>query len=373
MHARAPDQAATVVIPEEETAYWVAISRVPHVGPARIERLLRRFGSLRAAWGAPSHELRAVLDARPLQELLEARGRVEPERELQRLAEKGMRAVYPGYPEYPRLLAEISGRPSVLYLRGELTAADERAVAIVGTRRSTPYGRQAAERIAGELAQAGVTVISGLARGVDGMAHQAALQAGGRTIAVLGSGVDVIYPAEHRLLAERILEAGAIVSEQPPGAKPDAQNFPARNRIVSGMAVGVVVIEAPLRSGALITASFAGDQGREVFVVPGSVFAASSEGTNALLRDGARVVRDGLDVLEDLGIGSDRPSPALQSQLPLGEKEQRVYAAVGSEPRHIDEIAEEAGLSAADAGATMLTLELSGFVRNHGAQFYVLR
>jgi DNA processing protein len=357
----------------DDTAYWVAISRVPHVGPARIERMRARFGSLREAWAAPDHELRAVLEARPLAELLEARRRTEPLRELERLAEKGMRALHPGHAEYPRLLAEISGRPSVLYIRGELTRTDETAVAIVGTRRSTPYGRQAAERIAGELAQAGVTVISGLARGIDGVAHQAALQAGGRTIAVLGSGVDVIYPGEHRLLAERIVEAGAIVSEQPPGAKPDAQNFPARNRIVSGMSVGVVVIEAPLRSGALITASFAGDQGREVFVVPGSVFAASSEGTNGLLRDGARIVRDGLDVLEDLGIGAGQRANAVQSLFPFGEKEQRVYVAVGREPRHIDEIAEEAGLSAGEVGAALLTLELGGLVRNHGAQFYVLR
>jgi DNA processing protein len=357
----------------DDVAYWVAVSRVPHIGPARIDRLVQRFGSLRAAWSAPSHELRAVLDARPLSELLETRVRVEPLRELERLRERGVRAVYPGHPGYPRFLAEISGRPSVLYVRGELTSEDDAAVGIVGTRRSTPYGRQAAERIAGELAQAGVTVISGLARGVDGAAHRAALDAGGRTIAVLGSGVDVIYPAEHRQLAERMLESGAIVSEQPPGAKPDAQNFPARNRIISGMSLGIVVIEAPLRSGALITASFAGDQGRDVFVVPGNVFAPSSEGTNQLLRDGARIVRDGRDVLEDLGIGEDRRLAPSQQQLPLTENEQRLLSVVGSEPRHIDELMEASGLTVTEVGVTLMGLELSGLVRNHGAQFYALR
>jgi DNA processing protein len=364
------DSAADVA---DETAFWVAVSRVPHIGPARIERLVQRFGSLRAAWSAPTHELRAVLDSRPLSELLETRGKVEPQREIERLRERGIDAVYPGHPGYPKYLAEISGRPSILYVRGELTPADETAVGIVGTRRSTPYGRQAAERIAGELAQAGVTVISGLARGVDGIAHRAALEAGGRTIAVLGSGVDVIYPSEHRQLAERMLESGAIVSEQPPGAKPDAQNFPARNRLISGMALGIVVIEAPLKSGALITASFAGDQGREVFVVPGNVFAPSSEGTNQLLRDGARLVRDGRDVLEDLSIGPARPSSAVQQSLVLSENEQRVVAAVKHEPRHIDELVEETGMPVAEVGALLFALELNGVVRNQGAQFYVLR
>jgi DNA processing protein len=359
--------------PDTEAAYWLAFSRVPYIGPARIERLLSVFGSLAVAWSAPPEVLRAALDARPLSELLTARSRLDPQRELDRVLALGIRPTYPGHPAYPRLLAEISGRPPVLYVRGEIAAADEEPVAIVGTRRATPYGRQAAERIAAELAQAGVTVISGLARGVDAAAHRAALEAGGRTIAVLGSGPDVIYPADHRRLADQILQAGAIVSELPPGAKPDAQNFPARNRIISGLSLGVVVVEAPARSGALITASFAGDQGREVFVVPGSIFAQSSEGANELLRDGARVVRSGIDVLDDLGLGRDAEARAVQSQLVLDEPERRLLAAVRDEARHIDELAEATGLSAGETGALLLTLELKGLVRNHGAQFYVRR
>lgn len=358
---------------EDDAAYWLAVSRVPYIGPARIERLVQRFGTLEAAWGAPRDELRAVLESKPLAELLAARGKVQPQRELERIEAQGIAVTHPGHRAYPRLLAEAAGRPSILYVRGELTPADETGVAIVGTRRATPYGRQVAERIATELAQAGVTVISGLARGVDGVAHRAALAAGGRTVAVLGSGPDVIYPAEHRRLAEGILESGAIVSEHPPGAPPDAQNFPARNRIISGMSLGVVVIEAPLRSGALITATFAADQGREVFVVPGSVFSHASEGTNSLLRDGARIVRDGADVLEDLNLGSGWASTALQTEMPLDENERRVYEAVGSEARHIDELAEVAGLAAGHAAAILLTMELKGLVRNHGAQYYVRR
>jgi DNA processing protein len=355
-----------------ETAFWLAVSSVPYIGPARIERLLHTFGSLSVAWSAPAEELRVALESRSLSALLAARSRIDPAGELERLGRLGIRAVHPGHPSYPRLLAEISGRPSILYVRGELVPADDASVAIVGTRRATPYGRQAAERIAAELAQAGITVVSGLARGVDAVAHRAALEAGGRTIAVLGSGPDVIYPAEHGRLAEQILESGAILSEFPPGAKPDAQNFPARNRIVSGMTLGTLIVEAPARSGALITASFAGDQGREVFVIPGSIFAQTAEGTNALLRDGARLVRDGADILEDLGLGGRDPV-VTQTQLLLGEDEQRLFEAVGKEARHIDELAEDAGLSAGAASALMLTLELKGLVRNHGAQYYVLR
>lgn len=357
---------------DSETAFWLAISRVPFIGPARVERLLQTFGSLSAAWAAPAEELRVALESRSLSELLAARSRIDPAGDLDRLRRLGISAVHPGHPSYPRLLAEISGRPSLLYVRGELAAADDTSVAIVGTRRATPYGRQAAERTAAELAQAGITVVSGLARGVDAAAHRAALEAGGRTIAVLGSGPDVIYPAEHRRLAEQILESGAILSEFPLGAKPDAQNFPARNRIVSGMTLGTLIVEAPARSGALITASFAADQGREVFVLPGSIFAQTSEGTNALLRDGARLVRDGADILEDLGLGGGG-SVATQSQMVLDDNERRLYAALGKEARHIDELAEEAGLSAGAASALMLTMELKGLVRNHGAQYYVLR
>jgi DNA processing protein len=368
------DRQHTIESPEadSETAFWLAISRVPYIGPARIERLLQTFGSLSVAWSAPREELRVALEPRSLSELLAARSRVDPAGELERLTRSGIGGVHPGHPSYPRLLAEISGRPSILYVRGELTPADDAPVAIVGTRRATPYGRQAAERIAAELAQAGVTIVSGLARGVDAAAHRGALEAGGRTIAVLGSGPDVIYPAEHRRLAEQILESGAILSELPPGTKPDAQNFPARNRIVSGMTLGTLIIEAPLRSGALITATFAADQGREVFVIPGSIFAQTAEGTNALLRDGARLVRDGADILEDLGISGSGPVLA-QSQMSLDENELKLLTALGKEARHIDELADEAELSAGAVSALMLTMELKGLVRNHGAQYYVLR
>lgn len=357
---------------DREAAFWAAFANVRHIGPARIARLCSKFVSLSEAWSAPTESLRLVLEPRALSELVAARRTVDPERQLERLSERGIRVLHAEHPEYPPLLAEASGRPTVLYMRGELTPQDAQGVGIVGTRRSTPYGRSVTERIARDLASAGVTIISGLARGIDAVAHHVALEAGGRTIAVMGSGVDVIYPAEHRRLAEGILESGALLSEQPPGAKPDAPNFPARNRIISGMSLGVVVVEAPLRSGALITANFAADQGREVFVVPGNVGNDNSEGTNQLLRDGARIVRDGADILADLNMTSGPPAQ-LSLQLPATQEEARVFASLSNEPLHIDEIAEVALLPAREVAQTLLMMELKGTARNCGAHYYVRR
>ena len=318
----------------------------------------------------PMDSLRLVLEPRALAELASARRVVEPERQLEELRRRGIRILHVEHREYPRLLTEASGRPTVLYIRGRLAPADDRSVGIVGTRRSTSYGKSVTERISEELAAAGVTVVSGLARGIDAVAHHVALESGGRTVAVLGSGVDVIYPAEHRRLVERILENGAVISEQPPGAKPDAPNFPARNRIISGMSLGVVVIEAPARSGALITANFAADQGRDVFVVPGNVGNATSAGTNQLLRDGARIVRDGADILEDLGIGASPPAQ-LSLQLPASPEEALVLRCLDGEPLHIDEIADAANLSSREVAEILLMMELKGMARNCGAQYYV--
>ncbi|HEX5498308.1 MAG TPA: DNA-processing protein DprA, partial [Thermomicrobiales bacterium] len=272
----------------DDTKYWVAFHQAPYIGPVRIERLRRHFGDLERAWAADARALAAVLDGRAVENLLRTRRALDPDREMERIARCCAEAIALDNPRYPRLLREISAPPPVLYVRGELTAADDVAVAIVGTRRASASGREIAGRLGEDLAAAGVTIVSGLARGIDGAAHQAALRAEGRTIAVLGSGPDVIYPPEHRLLAERIADRGAVLSDYPPGRKPDAMNFPARNRIISGLSLGVVLVEAPAKSGALITADFAADQGRDVFVAPGSMLAASSAGSNALLRDGAR-------------------------------------------------------------------------------------
>lgn len=358
---------------EGEIAAWVGFDLVSGIGPARFSRLRERYGDLANAWSAPASELRSVLDERALAKLHEVRSSGAAERMWQRLAETSVRAVTLIDSEYPALLAEIPAPPPVLYVRGVLLPEDRVAVAIVGTRRMTSYGREMAERIAQGLAQAGVTVVSGLALGIDGVAHRAAVEAGGRTIAVMGCGVNVPYPASHRQLAEQIAGQGALLSDYPPDRKPDAANFPARNRIISGLTLGTVVIEAPERSGALITVNFAADQGRDVFIVPGSVLSQASAGCHRLLRDGARLVRSADDILEDLqlspSVGREERA-ALQTELPLDDDERRVLAILGPDPQHIDEIATAANRPIREIASQLTMLELKGLVRNTGAQHY---
>ena len=349
----------------------VALSQVTHIGPVRLGRLRDHFGSLALAWNASEAELRQVLDERTYRAVTISRERISPDAVMQRIVNSGVEVATVLDDVYPRILREIPGPPPVLYYRGTLPAQDEPTVAIVGTRRATSYGREATARIAAELAAAGVTIISGLAKGIDGFAHRAALDAGGRTIAVLASGVDVIYPPEHRQLAERIMESGALVSDYPPGTKPDAPNFPARNRIISGLSLATVVVEAPTRSGALITVGFAADQGRDVYAVPGSILSSASEGTNRLLRQGATPLTSAAELLEDLRLTPVAREEPEQVAFPMTDEERSIYALVTAEPQHIDELAYSAGLTISAASALMTMLELKGLVANAGAQHFV--
>ncbi|MCI0439337.1 MAG: DNA-processing protein DprA, partial [Chloroflexi bacterium] len=254
---------------DDELKYWIAFNRVPRIGRARFMLLEQRFGSMRDAWLAAASELTSAgLDARAVQMVVSRRQTIDPDAELGALSSSGARALTWHDDEYPPRLKEIYDLPPVLYVRGSLLPGDERSVSVVGTRKPSAYGREAAYRLSYDIARSGVTIVSGLARGVDAIAHRAALDAGQRTIAVMGSGVDVIYPREHTSLAEQILQNGALVSEHPLGTRPDAQHFPRRNRIMSGMTLGTVVIEASEQSGALLTANHALEQNREVFAVP---------------------------------------------------------------------------------------------------------
>lgn len=349
----------------------VALSQVTHIGPVRLGRLLDHFGSLSDAWNAPESALRQVLDERACRAVVTARQQVSPDEVTGSIDRAGIAFATVLDEIYPRILREIPGPPPVLYYRGTLPAQDEPTVAIVGTRRATSYGREATTRIAADLAGAGVTVVSGLAKGIDGFAHRAALDAGGRSIGVLASGVDIIYPPEHRQLAERIVECGALVSDYPPGTKPDAPNFPARNRIISGLSLATVVVEAPTRSGALITVGFAADQGRDVYAVPGSILSTASAGSNQLLRQGATPLTTAAELLDDLGLNpADGPQPE-QTAFPMTDEERSIYALVTAEPQHIDELAYSAGLTISAASALMMMLELKGLVANAGAQHFV--
>lgn len=355
-----------------ERDYWLALTRVPGIGPARFQRLIQHFGSAVAAWRAPAVALaQAGLDARAVQHLLTLRAAFDPVGEQERLAARGITALTIEDAAYPAALREIADPPPVLFLRGQLVAADDWAVAIVGTRRATAYGRQVAEALATTLAEAGVTVVSGLARGIDACAHRAALAAGGRTIAVLAHGLDTVYPPEHQALAAELVAHGALVSEFPVGTRPDAANFPRRNRILAGLARATVVVEAGRSSGALITADLALEQGRDVYAVPGNIFSPASQGTNALIKEGARPLTDPRELLEELHLTLLAEQQATRAALPADPTESTLLAALDSEPRHVDELARATGLPIEAVNSALVMMELKGLVRLAGPLSYV--
>ena len=352
--------------------YWLGFHLIPGVGAARLTRLIDHFGTVEDAWRASERELRAAgLPQEVAGTVVAQRQRLDLDRELDRLDQSGVSALTLEDNDYPRMLRHISSPPPILYVRGQLLPTDEVAIGIVGTRRSTTYGSDMAQRISRELSSAGVTVVSGLALGIDTAAHRAVIDAGGRTIAVFGCGLDTIYPPRNRQLAEQIMGQGALVSEYPLGTKPDARNFPARNRIISGLSKGVVVIEAPMKSGALITTAFAADQGRDVYAVPGSALSANSAGCHELIRNGATLVTSATQILEALDVVSVEAHTQSRMLLPETDAERILYAIVGAVPRHVDELAHESGLAIHEAGGTLLAMELKGLVRQSGAQHYV--
>ena len=352
--------------------YWVGFNLVKGIGAARLRALLDYFGDVQTAWEAPVAALRASgLSSRIVDALVQVRSSVSLEQIWERFQSQGIRVITWEDEGYPRRLKEIDQPPPVIYLRGDITTEDEWAVAVVGTRRISPYGRQVAEELASALARNGVTVVSGLARGIDAVAHQAALDAGGRTLAVLGSGVDRVYPPENRRLAAQITAHGALLSDYPPGTPPDASNFPPRNRIVSGLTRAVVVVEAGETSGALITAAFAAEQGREVFAVPGTIFAQQSKGTNLLIQQGARLILNCQDVLETLNMALASDQRIARTVLPADATEAQLFAVLSSEPLHVDEIRAQTSLPIEKVSATLALMELKGMVRQVGGMQYV--
>jgi DNA processing protein len=353
--------------------YLLAFARVKGIGPVRLRLLQAHFGSLARAWNADMGELLAAgLDQKSIFALITARKTLSPDAELESFSHSDIKPITWDEPAYPRLLRQIDDPPPVLYVRGTLTDADAWAVGLVGTRRATVYGREVAEMLAGDLARNNITVVSGMARGIDAYSHQAAINAGGRTVAVLGCGVDVIYPPEHRKLAQQIVEHGALVSDYPPGTPPDALNFPPRNRIISGLSLGVVIVEADEKSGALITGEFALDQGREVFAVPGNIFNRSSRGTNMLIQRGAKMVLATSDVLEELNLSMVAGHVAAQAIVPESDVERQVIAKLSHEPTPTDELVHTLNLPADVVASTLALMELKGMVRQATGTSYVL-
>ena len=357
---------------ESELVYWLAWNRVPGVGATRFYKLLEVFGSMKQAWSAKPEQLQRVVGAKAVSGWLKVKNGWDGEAELAQLERNQLQVFCRNDAAYPDNLKNIALPPPVLYCRGSLKPEDVNAVAVVGTRHPTPVGANHARKLAYQLSSQGITIVSGLARGIDSWAHRGALEAGGRTVAVLGCGLDVVYPPENRELMEEIAAQGAVITEYPLGTKPLAGNFPARNRIISGLSLGVVVVEATADSGSLITADFAADQGREVFAMPGNVDNEGSKGPHKLIREGAVLVESYRDILEELKLPEVNPvkgDPGLAME--LDELEAQVYTVLGHEPLHINEIQRQTALAAAQVSFVLTQMELKGIAKRFPGQLYL--
>jgi DNA processing protein len=360
------------------TEACVALNMLPTVGPVRLRKLLQVFERPERILAAKRAELRKVegIGGEVADQISNWESIVDLAAELNRVREFGATVITQESPSYPKPLREIHAPPIVLYVWGELQERDHHAIGIIGARRTTHYGTESAKKLAYQLAYAGLTVISGLARGIDTAAHQGALAAKGRTIAVIGSGLAKLYPPENDALAEKIRDGnGAVVSEFSMEIEPDRQTFPMRNRIISGWSHGILVVEAGLNSGALITAAQALEQGRSVYAVPGHINAPSAMGSNRLIQQGAKLVMDASDILDDLQIllPETKPSPeaAARPLPPLSEEERRVYEAIDASETSIDDITARSNLASAAVSSTLLQLELKRLVKQLPGKYFV--
>jgi DNA processing protein len=364
----------------EEWKYWLGLSFVPGIGDVASKNLISRFHNPEAVFEASTKALDRVegIGEKAAQSIKNFSDWDRVDTEIQNLKRFGFELVSITDKDYPKNLSKIYYPPSILYLHGEICASDEIALAIVGTRAADRYGRLVTERLAAELASMGITIVSGMARGIDSVAHAAALKCGGRTIAVLGSGLDVIYPPENKNLYNQISENGAVISEFHLGSDPDAANFPKRNRVISGLSLGVLVIQASEKSGSLITASFALEQNREVFAVPGNIVSKLSRGTNALIKKGAKLVDSVEDILGEVD-AFRRLQPA-ESTVDIGhilerlnQDGKRVFSTLRSEPTHIDDIIKQSGFEPHRVLSTLLSLELEGLITQLPGKMFQLR
>jgi DNA processing protein len=363
----------TLDMPQQDLKYWVGFSLIPGIGRVRFGQLHSRFGSLENAWKAGPAELKKTgLDHSVIRSITDTRPKISPDDEMEKLERLGVKALTVHSDQYPARLKEIYDYPPVLYVRGELLPEDEWCVAVVGTRRASVYGRQVTEEFVADLCRSRITVVSGLARGIDTIAHRAALEVGGRSVAVFACGLDIVYPGENAELARRLMRQGALVSEYPLGTKPRPDNFPRRNRILSGLSLGVLVIEAGEDSGAMITAHLAAEQNREVFAVPGSILSPASRGTNALIQEGAKLVRSYTDILEELNLTAVAQQMEMKELLPESDTEATLLKHLGAEPTHIDAVCRSTGLPASTVSSTLAMMELKGMVKQVGGMNYSL-
>ncbi len=343
------------------------------IGRVKLTQLENYFGNLENAWQAvPSDLKQSGLDSGSTRAITSWRPKISLEAEMEKLERYGVRVLTWHDPDYPSRLKEIYDYPPLLYVRGSLLPEDEWCLAVVGTRRATVYGRQVTEEIVADLAQNKITIVSGLAKGIDSVAHHSALDAGGRTIAVFACGLDTVYPSENANLARRIIQQGALISEYPLGTRPRADNFPRRNRIMSGLSLGVLVVEAGDASGAMITARLALEQNREVFATPGSILSPTSRGTNHLIQEGAKLVRNYTDILEELNLTVVARQMEMKEVIPASDTESLLLKQLSAEPIHIDEVCRSSGLPVSTVTSTLTMMELKGLVKQVGNMNYVL-
>ncbi|MGB9919450.1 MAG: DNA-processing protein DprA [Moorellales bacterium] len=361
---------------EDRRPFWLGLNRIEGVRRSRLLQLVQHLGSPEAAWKASPERLAEVpgWGERAVRVFLRQRAEIVPDKEAELVGRSGVRFWTWEDPEYPPQLREIGDPPLVLYVCGQDLPPQTPLVAVVGTRRATAYGRQVARKLARELAEAGIGVVSGLALGVDSMAHLGALEAGGFTVGVLGCGPDVVYPPENARLYEAVASRGVLVTEYPLGTQPRPWHFPARNRIISGLTLGVVVVEAGSRSGALITADLALEQGREVFAVPGPVTSPYSQGCNELIKQGAKLVQTVADILEEYGLETGPAVASKNSGLRgLGGPEKRVLRLLRGGPVQFEELAEVSGYNTTELAQILTFLEVRGLVQALPGKQYVAR
>ena len=365
-----------MVYSNKDQVYLIGLSHFPKFGPKRLKLLLAYFSNAANAFEAPQSEIiKAGIKERIASEFISVRASINLDKLLSTLENENIQVIAQNDERYPALLKEIYDPPALLYTKGKLASRDEYAIAVVGTRKFSPYGQRVSEEIVRDLAQNKLTIVSGLALGIDAIAHKACLEAGGRTIAVLGTGLDKnsIYPGANRALADKIIDqGGAMVSEFPLFTPPFRSNFPQRNRIISGLSLGTLVIEAAARSGALITAFSSLEQNREVFAVPGSIYSETSIGPNKLIKLGAKPITEAKEIMETLDLKEISQYIKNKKIIPGSAEEELLLAHLGSEPTHVDDLVRLTKLQVAAINATLTMMEMKGMVKNLGNMQYVL-
>lgn len=366
----------------KDLKYWLAINKIPNIGPVTIKKLWQHFGSIESVWKADEKDLAKIegISKSAIKSFLKNKGQIDLDMEWEAIKRAKIKVLTLEDDEYPKPLKNIYDPPPALYIKGEDIKPDIKALAIVGTRRASRYGKEMAKKLAYELASLGIVVVSGMALGIDTHAHEGALEANGKTIAVFGCGVDIIYPSSNRDLAKKIELSGTVVSEFPLGTGIEKGHFPRRNRVIAGLALGTIVVEGHYDSGAMITAKYALEEGREVFAVPGSIEIDQSKGPHWLIKQGAKLIETVEDILEELPlITAKRISDSKlkkhrqeRDYSNLSDDERKIVAVLSLEPKYIDNISVETGLSTPQVSSLLMMLEVNKIVRQLPGKMFVL-